>query len=146
MRDVMKKRDPSLLLFIACCTLSTACLRFPGRLENGVPGSIFVGVACEADVDRAHALMIEAAQENEHVMDDPSPIVSFEGFGDNSLTLLLRAYIENLDYRLETITGLHRSINHKFKEAGISIAFPQRDLHLNALAPLQVSIVESSKE
>ena len=44
--------------------------------------------------------MIEAAEENEYVIEDPGPVVSFEGFGDNSLTLLLRAFIYNLDYRL----------------------------------------------
>ena len=102
---------------------------------------IVVGVAYEADVDRAHELMIEAAEENEYVMEDPNPIVSFEGFGDNALTLLLRAYVDNLDHRLATITALHKAINTKFKQAGISIAFPQRDLHLDTLAPLQVEVV-----
>ena len=55
---------------------------------------IVAGVAYGSDVDKAMALMREAAQEHEHVLDDPAPILSFEGFGDNSLTLLLRAYIE----------------------------------------------------
>jgi len=71
----------------------------------------------------------------------PGPVVSFEGFGDNSLTLLLRAYIDKLDHRLATITTLHKAINKKFRQAGISIAFPQRDLHLNTLSPLQVEVV-----
>ena len=102
---------------------------------------VIVGVAYEADVDRAHELMIEAAKENEYVIEDPGPVVSFEGFGDNSLTLLLRAYIDKLDHRLATITMLHKAINKKFKQAGISIAFPQRDLHLNTLSPLQVEVV-----
>jgi len=102
---------------------------------------VVVGVAYETDVDKAHELMIEAAEENEYVIKDPGPVVSFEGFGDNSLTLLLRAYIDNLDHRLATITMLHKAINNKFAQAGISIAFPQRDLHLNTLSPLQVEVV-----
>lgn len=102
---------------------------------------VVVGVAYEADVDKAHELMIEAAKENEYVIEDPGPVVSFEGFGDNSLTLLLRAYIETLDHRLATVTTLHKAINKKFQQAGIAIAFPQRDLHLNTLSPLQVEIV-----
>ncbi|MGB5671653.1 MAG: mechanosensitive ion channel domain-containing protein [Sedimenticolaceae bacterium] len=102
---------------------------------------VVVGVAYEADVDKAHELMIEAAKENEYVIQDPGPVVSFEGFGDNALTLLLRAYIDNLDHRLATVTMLHKAINTKFRQAGISIAFPQRDLHLNTLSPLQVEVV-----
>jgi potassium efflux system protein len=101
---------------------------------------VVVGVAYEADVDKAHELMIEAAEENEYVIEDPGPVVSFEGFGDNSLTLLLRAFIDNLDYRLATVTMLHKAINEKFKRAGISIAFPQRDLHLDTNGPLHVTI------
>jgi len=106
---------------------------------------VVVGAAYGTDVEKAHELMREAAEENEQVLDDPNPIVSFEGFGDNSLTLLLRAYIDDIDHRLQTITALHKSINRKFEEAGITIAFPQRDLHLNANGPLRVSIEESSK-
>ena len=98
-------------------------------------------MAYEADVDKAHELMIEAAEESEYVITDPGPVVSFEGFGENSLTLLLRAYIDNLDHRLATITMLHKAINKKFTQAGISIAFPQRDLHLYTLSPLQVEVV-----
>jgi len=104
---------------------------------------IVVGVAYGTDVDKAHELMKEAAEENEQVLDDPHPIVSFEGFGDNSLTLLLRAFIDDLDYRVQTVTALHKAINRKFEDAGISIAFPQRDLHLDAKAPLRVSIEDS---
>jgi potassium efflux system protein len=90
---------------------------------------IVVGVAYEADVDKALELMREAAEENEHVLDDPAPILSFEGFGESSLTLILRAFLSSLDYRIATITELHKAINRKFKEAGIVIAFPQRVLH-----------------
>ena len=94
----------------------------------------------------AAAVMREAAEENEHVLDDPHPIVSFEGFGDNSLTLLLRAYIDDLDLRVPTITALHKAINQKFNEAGIVIAFPQRDLHLDTTRPLQVELRRAKED
>jgi potassium efflux system protein len=101
---------------------------------------VVVGVAYGSDVDRALELMRAAAQEHEHVLDDPAPILSFEGFGDNSLTLILRAYLSSIDYRIATITELHKAINRKFAEAGIVIAFPQRDLHLDTSSPLRVEL------
>jgi potassium efflux system protein len=101
---------------------------------------VIVGVAYGSDVERALSLMREAAQENEQVLDDPEPILSFEGFGDNSLTLILRAYLSSVDYRIATITDLHKAINRKFAEAGIVIAFPQRDVHLSADQPLDVRV------
>jgi potassium efflux system protein len=107
---------------------------------------VVAGVAYGSDVDRALELMREAAEEHEHVLDDPAPILSFEGFGDNSLTLILRAYLSSIDYRIATITDLHKAINRKFAEAGIVIAFPQRDLHLDASGPLQVELRQPERE
>ena len=107
---------------------------------------IIVGVAYGSDVDKAHALMREAAEENENVLNDPKPVVSFEGFGVDSLTLLLRAYIGDLDHRVPTTTALHKAINQKFIDAGIVIAFPQRDLHLDLREPLRVNIADTRQE
>ena len=83
-------------------------------------------------------LMLEASRENDNVLDDPVPVASFEGFGDNALTLLLRSYLGNMDNRLPTITALHKAIDDKFRAAGIEIAFPQRDLHLDTSRPLDI--------
>jgi potassium efflux system protein len=91
---------------------------------------INVGVAYGSDVNQAMALMLEAAEENENVLQDPKPVATFEAFGDSSLTLLLRAYLGSMDNRLATITALHTAINKKFSEAEIEIPFPQRDIHL----------------
>lgn len=101
---------------------------------------VTVGVAYGSDVEQAHALMREAALEHPRILRDPVPDLSFEGFGDNSLTLILRAFIDDLDYRVATITDLHKAIYQKFQQAGIGIAFPQRDLHLDSREPLRISL------
>ncbi|MDH3559559.1 MAG: mechanosensitive ion channel [Gammaproteobacteria bacterium] len=99
-----------------------------------------VGVAYGSDVDKAMELMLEVAKENPHVIEDPAPFVTFESFGDNALALILRCYIDNLDYRVITISELHIEINRKFNAAGIVIAFPQRDVHLDTSRPLDIRI------
>ncbi len=106
---------------------------------------VTVGIAYGSDVDRALELMNEAAIENENVLDDPKPLISFEGFGDNALALVMRCYLETLEFRIATVTALHQAINRKFKEAGIEIAFPQRDLHLDTTRPLEIHIKRSQR-
>jgi potassium efflux system protein len=96
---------------------------------------INVGVAYGTDVNKAMALMIEAAEENDNVLQEPKPVATFEAFGDSALTLLLRAYLGSMDNRLATITAVHTAINNKFIEAGIEIPFPQRDVHLINTGP-----------
>jgi potassium efflux system protein len=105
-----------------------------------------VGVDYGADIPLALALLEEAAKENERVLEDPAPLITFEGFGDNALNLVLRCYLESLDNRLAVISALHQSINEKFRAAGISIAFPQRDVHLSTAHPLDVRIHRSWPE
>jgi potassium efflux system protein len=103
---------------------------------------IHVGVAYGSDVTQAMSLMLEAADENENVLKEPNPMATFEAFGDNTLNLVLRAYLGNMDNRLSTITALHEAINRKFSEAGINIAFPQRDLHLDTSRPLDIRLFQ----
>ena len=99
-----------------------------------------VGVAYGSDVSRAMDLIIEAASEHERVLEDPKPFVAFESFGDNSLLLTLRCFLDSLEFRLATISELHEMINDKLNAAGIVIAFPQRDLHIDTLSPLDIRI------
>ena len=101
---------------------------------------VTVGVAYGSDVKKAMTLMIEAAERAAHVLGDPKPNATFEGFGDNALTLNLRCFIESVEHRLSTISALHEEINRRFSDAGISIAFPQRDHHLDTTRPLQVEL------
>ncbi len=101
---------------------------------------IQVGIAYGSDPDRAMRLIAEAAAEHPEVLADPKPLVSFEGFGDNALLLVLRAYLGSLDNRLATITELHQAIYTKLTAAGIAIAFPQRDVHLDTLKPIEIRI------
>ncbi|KPJ90908.1 MAG: potassium transporter, partial [Gammaproteobacteria bacterium SG8_11] len=101
-----------------------------------------VGVAYGSDVALALKLLHEAATENPKIVSDPKPIVTFEGFGDNSLNLVLRCYLNTLDDRLENISALHQAVNRKFQDAGISISFPQRDLHLDTSRPLEIRVLQ----
>ncbi|MEJ2692418.1 MAG: mechanosensitive ion channel [Candidatus Thiodiazotropha sp.] len=107
---------------------------------------VTVGVAYGSDVNRAMALMLEAAHENDNVLSEPPPVATFEAFGDNALTLLLRSYLGSMENRLPTITALHEAINRKFNQAGISIAFPQRDLHLDTARPLDIRVSRAPRE
>jgi len=99
-----------------------------------------VGIAYGSDVARAIQLVQEAADEHERVLDDPPTLVSFEEFGESSLTIVLRCFIGSMDYWRQTISELHQAINNKFKDAGMVIAFPQRDIHLDTSNPLDVRI------
>jgi len=80
-----------------------------------------MGMAYATDVPQALERLRQVVEENEHVFKDPRPLITFEGFGGNALTLVLRCYLGSLENRLAVTSQLHQSIHEKFRAAGISI-------------------------
>ncbi|MCP4769267.1 MAG: mechanosensitive ion channel [Gammaproteobacteria bacterium] len=101
---------------------------------------ISVGVAYGSDVTRALQILLASAEQHERVIEDPPPLVTFESFGDSALEMKLRCYIGSMDYRLLTMSEINQTINREMEAAGIVIAFPQRDIHLDTSSPLEVNI------
>jgi len=104
-----------------------------------------VGVAYGSDVGLAMHLMQQAAENEPLVLDEPRVTVTFDSFGDNSLLLNLRCFVNSVDDRLTAKTRLHLAIDKAFREAQISISFPQRDVHLDTNSPLEVHLVQKQE-
>ena len=96
-----------------------------------------VGVAYGSDKEETVRQMLRVAIEHPLVVDDPAPTVTFEEFGDSSLTYILRCYIamEDMSSRLQIVHELYTGIDDAFRKANIEIPFPQRDLHLRSVDP-----------
>ncbi len=103
-----------------------------------------VGIAYGSDTDLAEKLLLTAARENPLVLKEPEPSAIFMGFGDNSLNFEVRAFINNINNWYAMVGRLNRRINQEFKKAGITISFPQRDVHLDASNPLEVRVVSAT--
>jgi len=92
-----------------------------------------VGVAYGTDTVEARRILAEIAAAHPAVLEDPGPQINFESFGDSTLDLSIRCYLPNMDNRMRTVTELNEEIDRRFGEAGIEIAFPQRDLHIRSM-------------
>ncbi len=101
---------------------------------------IRVGIAYGSPTRDATRMLIRAAEEHGQILANPKPFVWFRDFGDNSLILELHVWIKvrTLGERLRIESDLRYRIDQLFREAGIVIAFPQRDLHLDFRQPLEI--------
>ena len=95
---------------------------------------IAVGVAYGSDLDLVTRTLMACAENNESVSATPGPQVLFLNFGDSTLDFELRVFVA-ASRRLSTKNELNHDIDKRFRENGIVIAFPQRDLHLRSVAP-----------
>jgi potassium-dependent mechanosensitive channel len=98
-----------------------------------------VGVAYGSDTARVMQILVDVANKHPQVMNNypgiPDPRALFLGFGGSSLDFELRCFIRDVDRRLLTLSDLNLAIDAAFREAGIEIPFPQRDLHFRNVPP-----------
>lgn len=88
-----------------------------------------VGIAYEDDVEQALDLLLSHLSQDARVLPDPGPQVLVTGLGDSSVDLTLRCWTNRTDFwplRFE----LNKKVKLWLDAAGISIPFPQRDVHL----------------
>ena len=92
-----------------------------------------VGVAYGSDIEKVRTALIAAGRENPHTLGEPEPSVFLQKFGDNAIEFELVVWSSEMSYRPSRYrSDLNFAIEKKLREAGIELAFPQRDLHIRS--------------
>lgn len=100
--------------------------------EPSLRRKVSVGVAYGSDIELVRTTLLEIAHQIKHVLKKPKPDVMFDDHGDSALIFTLR-YWTTVDYYYITSTDIRFAIDRMFKERGIEIAFPQRDIHIRSV-------------
>jgi small-conductance mechanosensitive channel len=110
--------------------------------DNLVRGLISVGVAYGSPTREVKEALLRAAAEHGEVRKDPEPYVWFADFADNALIFELYYWVTvNEQNGIQRVASdLRFMIDQHFREAEITIAFPQRDVHFDSKSPLKVEI------
>jgi potassium-dependent mechanosensitive channel len=101
--------------------------------DRHAQGMIAVGVAYGSDVGLVIRTLKECALAHPGVMKNPEPGILFRSFGDSSLDFELFVRVTEVDNRLQIESDLRQEIDRRFRQAGIEIPFPQRDLHVRSV-------------
>ncbi len=100
------------------------------HIEKRTRFDVAVGVAYGSDVELVKNLLLDCAKEHNAVSKNPGPFVRFEDFGNSSLDFKIYFWSSNTFGVENTKSDLRFSINKAFRENGIQIPFPQRDVHI----------------
>ncbi|MDL1871614.1 mechanosensitive ion channel [Deltaproteobacteria bacterium PRO3] len=111
--------------------------------DNMIRSSIRVGVDYGSNTRQVADILKKAASDHGKVLQTPEPIVLFSDFGNDSLVfdLFFWLKIQNSLERRLVESDLRFMIEGAFSEAGVNIAYPQRDVHLDTVKPLEVRVV-----
>jgi potassium efflux system protein len=99
-----------------------------------------VGIAYGSDLEEVLSILREITDEYPKILDDPEPSIIFGNFGENALELTARFFIGSFDDYWPLTTEVRSEIYKRFTEAGIVIAYPQRDIHFDSQQPIRISI------
>ena len=101
--------------------------------DSAVRLLIPVGISYRSDVRQAIGLCCEAAAAVDRILTDPAPRCLLRGFGDSAVNLEIRIWIDDpAEGRSNVISEVLLRVWDLFRENGIEIPFPQRDLHLKS--------------
>jgi potassium efflux system protein len=93
---------------------------------------VAVGVAYGTDTDKVRRALLDVAKSSDAVLATPLPEVRLEDFADSSMLFALFCWIPNARDDLRVASALRFAIEKAFRQAGIVIPFPQRELHLKS--------------
>ncbi|MFC2113278.1 mechanosensitive ion channel domain-containing protein [Bacteroidota bacterium] len=102
-----------------------------------------VGVAYGTDPQQVLDLLLKTTQSSDRVLDTPEPVALFVGFGDSSLDFRLLFWIADADLRFVIQSEMTVLVNNAIVAAGITIPFPQRDLHVKSVDPNLVDRIKA---
>lgn len=104
---------------------------------------VVIGLAYGSPTREAAKLIRRVVDEHGKILKTPKPIVLFTEFGDSALNFEVHFWIRMrrmMDRRMIE-SDIRYRIDALFREAGIVIAFPQRDVHLDSIKPLEVRLL-----
>jgi small conductance mechanosensitive channel len=87
------------------------------------------GISYSDDIDKAEKVLTGIVSAHDMVLDEPQPMIRLHNLGDSSVDFVVRPWTKTDDY-WTVFWDVTRSVKKRFDEEGISIPFPQRDVHV----------------
>lgn len=91
---------------------------------------LLIGIGYKDDIRKAKSIIEKLYADDERILTNPQPIVAVAALGESSIDLFVRPWVKKEDY-WGVHSDLQQAIKEQFDAEGISIPFPQRDIHLH---------------
>lgn len=94
-----------------------------------------IGVSYSDDLEKVKNTINAVLSEDSRILKEPAPIVGVLEFADSSINIVIRPWVNRLDYWAVHF-DTYQKLKQRFDQEGITIPFPQRDIHLLRDLPL----------
>ncbi len=91
------------------------------------------GIGYSDDIGKAQKILEKILANNESILKDPEPVVKVHELADSSVNFVVRPWVKTENY-WDVYWEITRAVKERFDAEGVSIPFPQRDIHLHQIA------------
>jgi small conductance mechanosensitive channel len=105
---------------------------------------LMFGISYNDDIPHAESVLMSILQEHDRVLDEPAPAVKVHELGDSSVNLVVRPWVKTDDY-WDVLWDVTREVKMRFDREGVSIPYPQRDVHMFPTRPQSSQEDESGR-
>ena len=89
-----------------------------------------MGIGYNDDIDKAKRVLGELIDADERILKDPAPLIAVSELADSSVNFVVRPWVKSADY-WGVYFDLTEAVKKRFDQEGISIPYPQQDIHLH---------------
>ena len=93
------------------------------------------GIGYGDDMAKAEQIMLDVVNRHELVLENPAPVVKVNKLADSSVNFVCRPWVKTENY-LDVYWDITRQVKEEFDKQGVSIPFPQRDIHVHQVAKI----------
>lgn len=98
-----------------------------------------VGVSYDADEEEVRDVLYRLIENDDRIAEEPKPYVYFKDFGDSALIFELRVFLKDVSQIIVVGGDMRFAIRKAFRESGIVIPYPQRDIHIQGGSTVEVA-------
>ena len=103
-------------------------------MDRNIRMTIPVQISYDDDPEEGLAILLSCANASPRVLNDPAPVARLTAFADSGINLELRVWICDPENGFANVkSDINLAVWKKFKAAGITIPYPQRDLHIKQM-------------
>tara|TARA_B100001559_G_scaffold130795_1_gene110080 strand:- start:3205 stop:4032 length:828 start_codon:yes stop_codon:yes gene_type:complete len=125
---VLRTPDNKIVVVPNGSIMNGSIVNFSHQKERRI--DIVIGCSYDDDIDKVKEVLADVLSKDERILKEPKPRIALSELADSSVNFIVRPWVKNAEY-LDVLYSLLEEIKKRFDKEGISIPYPQSDVHIH---------------
>tara|TARA_B100001250_G_scaffold88761_1_gene73588 strand:- start:13733 stop:14560 length:828 start_codon:yes stop_codon:yes gene_type:complete len=125
---VLRTPDNKVVVVPNGSIMNGSIVNFSNQEERRI--DIVIGCSYDDDIDKVKAVLADVLSKDDRILSEPKPRIALSELADSSVNFIVRPWVKNSEY-IDVLYSLLEEIKKRFDQEGISIPYPQSDVHIH---------------